>query len=350
MILNRRDRILKHIVEHFIKTAQPVGSQTLIDEYHLPYSGATLRNEMLNLEQAGFLEKAHISSGRIPSSDGYRFYCEHLRDREVGEDFKLNLQRVLDEQAKSIEDVIKESSQILSHMTSLVSVVLGPRTKEERLASIQLVPLSEKTATVVFVTNRGYVENKTFVISEQMSMNEVAKYLKIFSDRLVGTPIHDLIEKMEAIKPIINGFALDHEVIYKALFEVFVRFANERLSLYGQRELFNQPEFSKDAEQIKKFINLLESPQNLLALEKNADRDYKEGNISIHIGSVNEDDPDVSIVSAKINFGNEPGTISILGPTRMDYDKVVSSLEYFAKELDKYFGNEEEETRERRKK
>lgn len=344
MTLNRRDQIFKYIVEHFIKTAQPVGSQTLIEQYHLPFSSATIRNEMYALEQMGLLEKAHISSGRIPSSDGYRFYCEYLRDGEVDEILKFNLQQVLDEKTKSLEEVIQESCKILSHMTSLASIVLGPNTEAEHLASIQLIPLGDRSATVVFVTDKGYVENKTFVISDDMPMHEVERVIKVFSDRLVGTSVANLIEKMETMKPVVSDYVIEHDVIYKALFEVFLRMANERLLLYGRNELFNQPEFASDAMKIRKLIELLDSPEDLLDSERNADKKYREGNITVHIGSGNIDAPGVSVVKTEIELGGETGTIAIVGPTRMDYDKVVSSLEYFSKELRKYFGKENDDT------
>ena len=129
MTLNRRDQILKYIVEHFVKTAQPVGSKTLIEIYHLPFSSATIRSEMFALEQLGYLEKTHSSSGRVPSSEGYRFYCQYLRDKNLNEEFKGMLVDVLKEKSKSIEEVVKSSCEILSHMTSLASVVLGPNVK-----------------------------------------------------------------------------------------------------------------------------------------------------------------------------------------------------------------------------
>ena len=142
--MNRRDRILKLIVEHFIKTAQPVGSQTLINEYGLNYSSATIRAEMNALEGDGLLEKTHTSSGRVPSSKGYRYYIDNLRERSVSEEFKYQMQTILDQKTQSIENVIKESCEILSQMTSLASIVLGPNAKEEKLASVQIIPLSRK--------------------------------------------------------------------------------------------------------------------------------------------------------------------------------------------------------------
>ena len=240
MALSRSDTILKYIVEYFIKKAQPVGSQTLIEEYKLPYSSATIRNEMYALEKMGLIEKTHSSSGRVPSAAGYRYYCEKLRDRNVNEELKNSIQVVLEQKVKSIEEVIKESCEILSHMTNLVTVVMGPDEKEEKLASIQMVQISDKTITAIFVTDKGYVENKTFIVPDNINAEEVVSCVSLLNERLKGTPIVNLVEKTEALKPILNDYIVDHDLVYQALLETFVRFASDRLSLYGRDELFSR--------------------------------------------------------------------------------------------------------------
>ena len=339
MTLNRRDQILKYIVEHYVKTAEPVGSKTLIEEFHLPYSSATIRNEMQALEQMGLLEKTHSSSGRVPSSEGYRFYCEYLRNKDVDNDFKNMLQQVLDEKTKSIEDVIASSCEILSHMTNMASIVLGPNINEEKLASIQCIPLSEQSATIIFVTDKGFVQNKTFILDDKTSVEDLTSCLKLFNDRLVGTPISQLVEKMEAMKPVLNDYIVNHDVVYKALIEAFLKFASDRLETYGQKELFEQPEFKQDAGKMKKILELLGSSNNLKEAADSADRKFNEGNISIHFGAANDkNDPDVSIVTTKLKIGDAPeDTIALVGPKRMDYDKVLSALEFLVDQLDKYF-------------
>ena len=337
MTLSRRDQILKYIVEHFIKTAQPVGSHTLIETYHLPFSSATIRNEMLALEQLGFLEKTHSSSGRVPSSEGYRFYCEYLRDNNINEEFKMMLVDILNEKSKSIDEVMKSSCEILSHMTSLASIVLGPSVQKETLASIQCIPLSTNSASIIFVTDKGYVENKTFVFDEKTSINDLSKCLKLFNDRLIGTPIYQLVEKTEALKPVLQEFIVEHDVMYKAIIETFVRFAKDRMELVGKNELFDQPEFLDDAKKMRQILDLFESPQKLKDYKANSSSDYQKGNIEIHIGNEN-DGPDVSIVTTKFRFGNkDEGSIALVGPKRMDYDKVLSALELLEQLLrDKY--------------
>lgn len=334
--MNRRDRVLKLIVEHFIKTAEPVGSKTLIEEYDLDYSSATIRNEMNALEQEGFLEKTHTSSGRVPSSKGYRYYIENLREKSLSEEFKYQMQTILDEKIQSIDDVIKESCEILSQMTNLASIVLGPNAQQEKLVSVQIVPISETSATCVFITDQGYVENKTFVINEKTSLADVESCVELLNERLKGTSIAELIPKMKAIKPLLSDYVIDHDVIYQAMLEAFVGFAKDRLSAYGKEELFEQPEFKDDASKIKKLLELLDSPEVFRDVEGDEE-------ISIHIGGEGKDDKDVSIISAKINIpGQKEGSIAIVGPKRMDYDNVVTSMEYLIKELEKRFAGGKE--------
>ena len=337
--MNRRERVLKLIVEHFIKTAEPVGSRTLIEEYHLNYSGATIRAEMNSLEQEGFLEKTHTSSGRVPSSKGYRYYIEHLRERSVSDEFKYQMQSIMDEKIRSIDDVIKESCEILSQMTSLASIVLGPNATQEKLVSVQLVPISKTSATCVFITDQGYVENKTFVLNDKTSLSDVESCVKLLNDRLKGTAIAELIPKMKAIKPLLSDFVIDHDVIYQAMLEAFVGFAKDRLSAYGKEELFEQPEFKDDASKIKKLIELFESPEVFREVEEDGDDE-----ISIHIAGEAKDDDDVSIISAKVKIpGQKEGSIAIVGPKRMDYDQVVSSMEYLINELERRYSGEGKE-------
>jgi heat-inducible transcriptional repressor len=334
MGLTRSDTILKYIVEYFIKNAQPVGSHTLIDEYKLPYSSATIRNEMFALEKMGFIEKTHSSSGRVPSSKGYRYYCEHLRDKNVDEQLKNSLQVVLEQKVHSIEEVIKESCEILSHMTNLVSVVNGSSETIERLANVQLIQIGENTLTAVFVTDKGYVENKTFIIPTSIKANEVVDCVKILNDRLKGTPVNELVDKVEALKPILNDYVVSHDIVYQALLETFIRFAGDRLSLYGRDELFNQPEFKNDAEKLQEVYKLL-NDKSLFREVNNEAKNTKEDEVLLNIGETN---PDVSMVTTKFKIGNgEESTITLLGPTRMDYDKVLSALEYLTEELNKYF-------------
>ena len=335
-MLNRSDTILKYIVEYFIKHAQPVGSHTLIEEYHLPYSSATIRNEMYALEKMGYIEKPHTSSGRIPSTAGYKYYCENLRDKNLSDELKSQLQLVLNNKIQSVEEVIKESCEILSHMTSLVSVVVGPDEKSENLASVQMIKISDKSLTAIFVTDKGYVENKTFIIPENVSADEIVNCVKLLNDRLVGTPIGELASKIEVLKPILSDYVVSHDIVYQALLETFVRFASDRLSLYGSEELLSHPEFKNDSEKLMRVLKML----NDASIFKQVDQNTEKGDPLFSIGE-DVGDPDVGVVSTKINVGNGETSICLIGPKRMDYDGALSALEYLQEMLDEYFnGND----------
>lgn len=332
MELRRRELILKYIVELFIKTAVPVGSQTLIENYKLTFSSATIRAEMNALEQAGFLEKTHISSGRVPSSKGYKYYVEHLRELRVDQNIKNQITRLIETKTKTIEEVVKSSVEILASMTNMTSVILGPNANQDRLASIQLIPLGHNSATAIFVTDRGYVESKTFVIPPTSNASEMAKVVTIFNERLRGTLICEVITKMDALQPMLKEHVIEQQIIYDAFTEAFVRYAKDRLSLYGKESLLEQPEFVNNPEKLRKLIAILDDPSKLKQL-------ISEGEEFSVV--IDKDDTDLSIISSTFKVpGREQGKIVLMGPTRMDYDAVVSALEYVTDALEQYFDKE----------
>lgn len=337
MAITRSDTILKYIVEYFIKNGQPVGSQTLIEEFDLPYSSATIRNEMMELEKKGLIEKPHTSAGRVPSSLGYKYYCENLRDNSVDEAIKYSLQTVLNKKIQSIEEIIKQSCEIISHMTNLVSVVMGPEDNKETLARMQLIPVGENTITAIMVTNKGYVENKTFILPDSIEGNEIVKCVDLLNERLVGTPVSDLVEKMESMRPILQDYVVSHDIVYQAILETLVKFASDRVSLYGKEELFSHPEFKNDSEALVRVMKLLDDA----SLFKSVDSQIKQEkeNLLIKIGEI-DNNPDVSLVTAKVKIGNDgENTISLIGPKRMDYDKAINAIEYLVSELEKHFND-----------
>lgn len=332
MEIRRRELILKYIVELFVKTAIPVGSNTLLDNFHLPYSSATIRAEMNALEATGFLEKTHTSSGRVPSTKGYQYYVNHLRDYQVDNNIKYQIQTLIEKQSKSIEEVVSESVKILADMTNLTSVIIGPSSSDDKLASVQLIPLSKNSATAIFVTDRGYVENKTFIIPPTTSIDEVGKVVTIFNDRLKGTKISQVIEKMDSLRPMLQEYVIEQEVIHKAFMQAFVRYAKDRLELYGKESLLTQPEFVNDPSKLRKLITILDDPEKIRQLIT------KEGELTIEIG---DGDNELSIITSSIKVpGRTDGRIVLMGPKRMDYDTVVNALEYVTDALEQYFEKE----------
>ncbi len=338
MSLSRKDYILKLIVEDFIKTATPVGSNYLITKYELPYSSATVRNEMASLENDGLIEKTHTSSGRVPSTLGYKYYVNNLKSNSVDSKLKNELKVVFDN-TKSVEDVLGESCKVLSNMTNLVSVYLGPNSSKERLISFQLIPISKTSATAIFVTDRGYVENKTFIFDKSVNLDDLAKSIKLINDRITGTYISELTDKLDSLKPLLKDYINDYTYIFNSIAKAFFEFAAERSEFYGENNLLSQPEFKDNPEELKKIFDLFSKPENLVEMLQNHD---ESGTIDKDSNSDIKSYDNLAIISKEIKIPDsdrELGRIAIVGPKRMDYGKVLNALDYVVKELMNHLSN-----------
>ncbi len=331
MRYRRRELVLKYTVEHFIKTAQPVGSKVLLENFDLNFSSATIRAEMNALEQAGFLEKPHTSAGRVPSRLGYEYYVNNLRERVVSDNIKHQIQTLIDQRTKSIDDVLQQSCEILSEMTNLVSVVLGPEANEEKLQQISLIELPNNSATAIFVTDQGYVEHKTFMIPAESSFDDVSKVVTVFNERLVGSKISEVSSKIDLLAPLLSDYLVEQEVLAAAFTEAFIRYAKDRLMLYGKESLLEQPEFINDSEKLRKLISILDDPNKIRELITG------EGDLTVSIG---DKDDDLSLISSKLTLpGRQEGQLVLVGPKRMDYNSVLWAVEYVTNELEQYFEN-----------
>lgn len=342
MLTARQLLILKCIVEEFVETAEPVGSKTLMAKYQLPYSSATIRNEMSFLEEHGFLEKTHTSSGRIPSTEGYRFYVNTLMQPSVDDEVKNQVATILGDRHRSLNEIIKESCQMLSELTHLTTVALGPNSGYERLQNITLVPLTEHSVTAIIVTDKGHVENRNFNVKNNAYLEDLTSCVNVMNELLDGTPINQVAFRLERdVKPILSARIKEHEVLFNAFLEAFMKFANSHVYFSGKENLLYQPEYN-DVNKLRRLVTAFENSQSWKSLESIA---LEEG-VSVRIGSDSpiEDLNDVSVISASFKTGNESkGSISVIGPTRMPYEKVVSLVEYISQSLEEVLLSEEDE-------
>ena len=331
--VTRRFFILKLIVEEFIKTAKPIGSQTLIDTYDLSFSSATIRNEMFALEEDGYIEKPHTSSGRVPSSKGYRYYIEHLRSKDDKANLiKDRLNKFIDENGKVMhtDQIIDECCEIISNMTNLVSVVLGPDGSNECIAKIELVPLSSSSAIVLFITNNSHVEHKTISIPNETRMEEIQDCIKIINKRISGTQLDQIEKVLEGVQLVLSEHIKNYEMVYNAFANTFLKFAQERVSYYGRNNLLSHKDFV-DIEKIKKVARLLENTN----IWKSFDSEDEGINVSIGKENKLEDLSDISVVSTKLKVKeNKMGSVCVIGPTRMDYNQVIEALEFLNSKLE----------------
>ena len=334
----RMVEILRTIVDEFVATAEPVGSKTLVDKYGLPYSSATIRNDMAALEAMGYLEKPHTSAGRIPSNKGYQYYCEHLLKKDIDDEVKFALTSIFDKRSANIEDAIKHSCKIVSEMTNLASGMLGPDAKNQTLEHIKVFQVDSKTAVCVFITNTGYTENKTFNFQDEVTIDDIQTCTDILNDRLKGTLIYELPEKLESLKPILTKSVQRFEMLYNAFAGAFIKFASETIYFDGTTKMMYQPEYA-DVEKLKELTKFFDDSKLFRSLV-----DKQKGNSDVMAitpkGTELVWKDDIAIVSSEIRISDNPNDnarLMVVGPRRMEYSRVVNLLDFISKEIEDMF-------------
>ena len=328
MIGSRQKELLKEIVEEYIKSARPVGSKSLCKKFKC--SSATIRNDMASLEDAGYLEKTHISSGRIPSEEGYRYYVDNLMEpKKISGEDMMKLQTIFNNKQLELNDAIAKSLEIISDITNYTSVVLGRESKEARLQKVEVVPISEKQLIAIVITDSGHVENKNIVLEENISSEEVSKTTDLLNKMLVGTLIDDVPSKLEfEIKPIIRNYVANYEVVYNAFYNALSNFTSERdVKFSGKTNILKQPEFNT-VDDVKNIISKFESKDMVNKIEEANDE------VKVYIGKDSEIDDNVTVVKTKYKVGGREGSIAIIGPKRMEYERGVSMLEYIKEHIE----------------
>ena len=328
MTNNRQNDILKAIIEEYIKTARPVSSKSLCKRFKC--SSATIRNDMADLEELGYLEKTHISSGRIPAEKGYRYYVDYLMEpKKISGEDMLKLQTIFANNQLNLNDAISKSLEIIADITNYTSVVLGSSSKENFLKKVEVVPIDENKIIAIVITDKGHVEYKEMRLSESIDAKELIKTTELLNKMLVGTPLDEVGSKLEfEIKPIISNYVKNYEVLYDAFYQALSNFSDEKsVKFSGKNNMLKQPEFDK-VDDVKNIISKFESNDIVSRIEGT------ENEVKVYIGTENEFDDNVTIVKAKYKTDCDEGTIAIIGPKRMEYERVVTLLEYIKKNIE----------------
>ena len=333
MITNRQKEILKEIVEEYIKTAKPVSSNHICKK--LKCSSATIRNEMVRLEELHYLEKNHFASGRIPSEEGYKYYVDNLMAPKdmTGEDM-LKLQTIFKNNSLDLNDTIKKSIEIVSEITNYTAVVLGSSSKDNRLKKVEVVPLDDNKILSIVITDRGVVQHKILSLPDKVSNEDVKKTVELINKLVVGTPINEVSEKLEyEVKPIIRDYVNQYEALYNTFYDAFHEFTTEKNNTYfgGRTNMLKQPEFNS-IDKVKEILSKFEDADSISKMKE------EDNGINIYVGSDSELMDDVSVIKTKYNVDGEEGTIAIIGPKRMEYGRVVALLDYIKNNLG---GNDE---------
>ncbi|MEG2322570.1 MAG: heat-inducible transcriptional repressor HrcA [Bacilli bacterium] len=322
MLNNRQTKLLKLIVEDYIKTAKPVSSKAICNV--LKCSSATIRSEMVALEDTGLIEKTHISSGRIPSEKGYRYYVDNImQPKELSGEDMLKLQTIVKNNSLMIDDYIAKSVEIVSEMTNLTAVVLGKSSKENCVSKIEVVPIDDHNLIAIVVTDKGHVEHRSLTLTQDVSVTDIKQTVDLINKMIIGTPIDQVSQTLEyEVKPVIAKYVKQHEVLYNAFYNAFNDFTKESsVVMTGTKNILMQPEFN-NAKKIRDIVSKFEDKEIVSKIEE------EENGINIYIGSETEFDDDVTIIKMKYDAKGEEGTIALIGPKRMEYDRVITLLDY----------------------
>lgn len=332
LLTERQKKILAAIVDDYIQSAEPVGSRTISKRMEIGFSSATIRNEMSDLEELGYLEQPHTSAGRIPSNRGYRFYVDHLLNPQaLSADEIVKIKHFFDQKFSEVEQVTQQVAVALSQLTNYTSIVMEPEAFQSRLKQIQIIPLNSHSVVAIVVTDNGRVENKTITIPEEVSVHDMEKLVNILNARLQGIPMSEVRrciykEIAQELRRHLEAYDTAMEIIMNA----FLAKKDERIYLKGATNIMSQPEF-RDIDKAKDVLNLLEQNEAVIRLFG-----MPETGVKVRIGHELDEEAvnNCSIVVASYGLNGQPiGTIGILGPTRMEYAKIIGILNHLVNNL-----------------
>ncbi|MBR3494340.1 MAG: heat-inducible transcription repressor HrcA [Clostridia bacterium] len=332
---DRKFRILQAIIDDYILTAVPVGSRTISKKYDMGLSSATIRNEMSDLEELGYLDQPHVSAGRIPSAKAYRLYVDQLlqsgklRSEE-------SLPSYFNGRVQKMEEVIDRAAQVLSSLTQYTAVVLSPTGPRMRIRNIQLVSVSPESALVVIVTDAGVVRDSVVRVSRQLDADTLYTISRALTEALSGCTLEEACERMPVLMGRMQENAAILQSVHGYISEARDRNPHSHVGIGGASNMLSWPEYS-DVEKARGFLSLLETREKLASIVA------QQGDVSLTVRIGPEtgvpEMSDCSIVTATYStHTGRQGTIGVIGPTRMHYSKVMAILQAMGHQLTDLLG------------
>ena len=339
----RKITILKAIIKTYLETGEPVGSRTISKYTDLKLSSATIRNEMSDLEEMGYILQPHTSAGRIPSDKGYRFYVDQImqeKEQEVTEVKELMIQRV-----DRVELVLKKLAQLLATNTNYAALISGPQYHRNKLKFIQLSMMDDRKLLIVTVVEGNLIKNTMVDVPRNISREELLNLNILLNSALNGLTIEEI--NLDVISRLKEQAGVHSSLVDTVLTEVAraIRADEEDLQIYtsGATNIFKYPELS-DGDRASELLKAFEQKDVLQELITDVNEASDETGIQVYIGNETpvQTMKDCSVVTANYDLGDGiRGTIGIIGPKRMDYEKVLGTLKNLMKQLDATFKNEE---------
>ncbi len=318
----RKERILRAIIDDYVLTAMPVGSRTISRKYETGLSSATIRNEMSDLEELGYLAQPHVSAGRVPSVKAYRLYVDELLENN---DVPQNPQarEYFSQRVRQMEDVIGSAARAISEFTRYTAVVMMPKQLELRVSTLQLVPMPRGAALLVIVTDTGAIRDTVIRVSENLDGDALYAISRTLTERLAGRTLQEVQEMLGAYSRQLGGDGRVIQGIADLAAQMARQSATDTVAVGGSHNILNYPEYS-DVEKARAFLSVLEEKEKLMALLSGPDEAL---NVRIGPEMGMPEMADCSVVTASYQVGRgHHGFVGVIGPTRMPYGRVLSAL------------------------
>ncbi|QER67622.1 heat-inducible transcriptional repressor HrcA [Paucilactobacillus nenjiangensis] len=334
MLTKRQSDILQAIVRHYTATGQPVGSKLLADSLPEKVSSATIRNEMAALEEMGLIAKEHSSSGRVPSTVGYRYYVDNLLDKQAVDASDVAIiQNSFGQDFNKIDEIVARSADILSDLTTFTTFTLKPEQKMARLSGFRLVPLGNQQVMAILVTDSGDVESQTFTIPRDMNTDELESVIRLINDQLSGLPLTEVLTRLQQDIPLrIKSYMRSPSGVLNIFDNILSHVSSEQFFVGGKMNLLGFSH-NHDPNSLQALYGLLDQNESLSTV-----LDPLDDNINVRIGSEisNKLLDDFSLITATYDVDQYgKGIIAVLGPTRMPYSRTIGLVSAFREELAK---------------
>lgn len=338
----RKTKILQAIIRNYLETGEPVGSRTISKYTDLNLSSATIRNEMADLEEMGYILQPHTSAGRIPSDMGYRFYVDAMmeqKEREVDE-----MKEMLVERQDKMENLLKQVVKVLAQNTQYATMISAPSTHRNKLKFIQLSRVDASHILAVIVVEGNVIKNNILEVNEELSDETLLKLNILLNTNLNGLSIEEI--NLGMIATMKQQAGIHSDIVSEVIDAVAQSIkADEDLEIYtsGTNNIFRYPELA-DQQRASELINTFEEKQQLTGLVQEILLDESSTGIQVYIGNETpvQSMKDCSVVTATYELGEGmKGTIGIIGPKRMDYDKVIRTLRNLQNQLDVLYKEED---------
>lgn len=336
---DRKKKILQYVVDDYISTAQPVSSKVITEKYMRDISSATVRSELAGLEEMGFLTQLHTSSGRVPSIEAYRLYVTELMDKgKLSREETGLIREAFRDQVDNMESVVSSAVKVISELTDYTSVAVTGHNAKEKIVKIDIFRYKPKQALLLIVTENTLIRDKFIDIPAEMSDAQIADASRFINRAFCGRELSEIPLLGEKISEEFDGYRDIFDGVMEAI-EDYIERDKADVVVKGEGKILNHPDYT-DGEKVKNFLSVVASKEKLADLLADSDDDIE---INIKIGGEDEDMPkDCSLVTATYSAsGVKVGTYGVIGPLRMDYQKVVSVLEGVGKILEDILKNKD---------